>query len=67
MEDMPPGKHKTDAIEYYNFALDCFEDSNLETYEDAQSLLSIAQKYLRKAHDSVIEERIEKERAARYR
>jgi hypothetical protein len=66
VEDMPSGQHKQDAVKYFNAALYLFKRSTKETYREAQSSLSLAQKYFDKAHDEVIEERMERDRAARY-
>jgi hypothetical protein len=66
IRDMPEGNYKRAAIRHYEFGRWCFTTADLANLQEAGEKLAVAQRQLREAQDKVYEERIEKDRAARY-
>ena len=66
IDEMPDGNYKDAAMKHYNFGHWCFTTTKLGNFEEARVKLDVARSQLSQAQDKVYEERIERDRAARY-
>ena len=63
---MPEGNYKKAAMEHLHWGHLCFAAADLASVEEAYDRLSVGYRQLKAAQDKVYEERIERDRAARY-